>query len=76
MALAELTLANVVLGAIGFIILTAGWLLRPFIRNLFTTSLRSLPGPKRDSWFSGNLIRIFQADPGGSSIQSTSVTLR
>ncbi|KAH7101314.1 cytochrome P450 [Auriculariales sp. MPI-PUGE-AT-0066] len=57
----EFTFTKAALCAAGLLVIGLALAFRPFLIVLLTTRLRTLPGPKSDSWFSGNLTRIFKA---------------
>ncbi|KAH7101315.1 cytochrome P450 [Auriculariales sp. MPI-PUGE-AT-0066] len=57
----EFTLAKAAVGAAGLLVIGLAWAVRPFIRRHLTTRLHTIPGPKSDSWLSGNLTRIFNS---------------
>lgn len=66
MSLAGLPPATLALVVAGAVLVYAGNLVKPFFRTRWRTRLRNLPGPKSQSWFSGNLTKNYVSNNAGA----------
>jgi len=67
MPLLSLAPTTIALVAVAVALIYAGNLIKPFFRTRWRTHLRNLPGPKSQSWFSGNLTKSYTSNPAGAA---------